>query len=135
MSASAEDITRLRRMINELGTTPYSDTLLAEFIERYPVTDPDGNTPDESDWTATYDLHAAAADVWQEKAAKVAADYSFSADGNSLQRSQVYEQYMNQVRYHSARRKVRFVKHEQAPPLRTSLTNESWIINAAEDDD
>ena len=71
MSASDEDIARLRRMTNEPTQSPYSDALMAAYLEAWPLTDSNGLNPDTggSSWTEAYDLHAAAADIWEEKAA------------------------------------------------------------------
>ena len=46
---SAADLARLRRMTAEPNTTTYSDVLLTDAIERYPVMDSDGNWPDDDD--------------------------------------------------------------------------------------
>lgn len=105
MAASADQIARVRRMIAEPTTTTYSDDALADYIEAYPVTDVAGVRPDGSGWVATYDLHAAAADLWEEKAAPLQPKFDFSADGGSFDRSQAYEAAMDQARYHAARRR------------------------------
>jgi hypothetical protein len=116
MSATDEQIARLRRMVNELLDTTYSNTDLAATIERYPLVDALGNDPlvkagtypetliENDDWTATYDLNSAAADIWQEKAAPLGGDYDFSADGASYSRSQAHQQAMQMARYYRARR-------------------------------
>jgi len=44
----------------------------------------------------TYNLYAAAADVWERKAAHVAIKFDFSTDNHSIKRSQLYENYMKQ---------------------------------------
>ena len=59
---------------------------------------------ENDDWVDTYDLHAAAADIWDEKAAGVAEDFDFRADGGQYSRSQVVEQYERRARYHRNRR-------------------------------
>ncbi len=41
-----------------------------------------------------YDMNAAAAAVWRDKAAYVAMSYDFSADGHSMSRSQMQKQYL-----------------------------------------
>lgn len=41
-------------------------------------------------WTPTWDLRAAAAEGWRRKAGKVAGDYTFSTDGQSFSRSDMY---------------------------------------------
>jgi hypothetical protein len=107
MSASATEKATLRRMVNEPTTATYSDVLITAFIEDHPVPDARGVDPWQWDytttpptreanenWIATYDLNAAAAEIWEEKAAAVACDFTIEADGAKLNRNQVYEQYM-----------------------------------------
>jgi len=109
-------IPRLRRMTTEPTTETYSDADLASFIEAHPLEDARGEGPlvesetdpgtleENPDWTATYDLNAAAADVWEEKAGILAQDYDYSADGGNYSRSQAYEQAMKQARYFRSKR-------------------------------
>ncbi len=93
MTATAAMVAELRRMIDEPGTATYDDDALDLYIERYPALDVLGTTPIEVDystepptlsvkdeWIPTYDLHAAAADIWLEKSATVAEDYTVTAD-------------------------------------------------------
>jgi len=117
MAATAAQIERLRRMVDEPDDTTYDDDALTDYIERYPLVDELGEeaytwdtstqppTQEENDdWIATYDLNAAAADIWEEKAATVAEDFDFSADGGRYSRSQAYEHYMKMAaRYRSKR--------------------------------
>ena len=103
-------------MVAEPDHITYSDAIIATYIENYPHMDEQGqepytlssDTPPEQEtndnWIATYDLHAAAADIWEEKASAVAHKYDFSADGGNYSASNQYEQYMKQARYHRARR-------------------------------
>jgi len=104
MTATATQIARLRRMVAEPTTDTYDDDALSTLIEEYPLTDSDGYESDEDDWTATYDLHAAAGDVWEEKAASVANRMDFDADGGNFSASQLYDQYQRSAAYHLARR-------------------------------
>ena len=46
----------------------------------------------------TYDVYAAAADIWRQKAAHVADRFDFTADGASFKASQLVAQYMDQAR-------------------------------------
>lgn len=48
----------------------------------------------------SYNLNAAAADVWRRKAAQAAKSFNFSTDNHSVQRSQVYEHCLEQARYY-----------------------------------
>ena len=128
MAATAAQIARLRRMVNEPTSTTYSDTTLAEYIETSPLLDERGQEPFTWDtttepptkeandtWFPTYDLAAAAADVWQEKAAAPAEDFDTDADGADLKRSQAYEQAMKQARYYRSRRAVRTIMLYPSP--------------------
>lgn len=127
MAATADQIARVRRMVGEPTEADYSDALITEYIERYPLVDARGEDPliestttpgtleENPDWTATYDLNAAAADIWAEKAAPLAGDYNFSADGARYDRSSAYEQAMKQSRYYRARRSVKTITQQTTP--------------------
>jgi len=118
MAATVAQVAELRRMVDEPTTDTYADSDLEDYIERYPVIDERGEVPytwdtsteppteeENDDWIDTYDLHRAAADIWQEKAATVAEDFDFKADGGQYSRSQVFQQNMQMARYHRARRR------------------------------
>ena len=143
MSATAAQIQRLRRMTDEPGTADYDDPTVAEYIERYPLMDERGQKPytyDTStspptedaneDWLPTYDINAAAADVWQEKAAAITEDFDFSADGASYQRSQKYQHALEMAAYY--RRKRSMATITQRPDV--SGIDASYVVNAAEED-
>jgi hypothetical protein len=118
MAATAAQISQIRRMCGlGVGDATYSDAVLASAIVRYPLMDEMGNEPyyydattspptldENDDWIPTYDLNAAAADVWEERASIAAANFDFSADGGSYHRSQAYTQFMQQCRFYRARR-------------------------------
>lgn len=138
MTVTASQLSRLRSMVNEPTILNYSDAVLTEYIELYPHMDEWGETPldawglENANWTATYDLNGAAADIWQEKAAAVASKFDFSADGGNYSQSQQYEQFMKQARYYRSRRlpsTVRLVKSPQE-----TQDDESWIGNLPESD-
>lgn len=119
---SGSDITTLRRFIGDTGASPaYTDEQISEVIARYPTVDFDGKEPtrladDGSSvvpneyWLPTYDLHAAAADLWNEMAAGYITQHDFSADGGQYSRSQIYQQMMARSRYHNSRRKGKIIK-------------------------
>jgi hypothetical protein len=144
MAATALQIAQVRRMAGvATGDTTYTDIVVGGYIEAYPLIDERGESPytwDTStepptqeandDWVATYDLHAAAADVLEERAAALAGEYDFSADGASYHRSQAYEALMKQCRYHRARRtptSITLVKWPEEDAL-----DQGWIGNLAE---
>ena len=144
MAASAVQVAQLRRMIAEPSMTTYSDTVLASYIEQYPLLDERGEVPyvwntattpptqtASVAWVPTYDLQAAAADIWDEKAANVADHTDFTADGANISLSQQYAQAQAKARYHRSRRSPRsgtLVKW----PAEDSADTLSWIGNLAE---
>jgi hypothetical protein len=133
--APDENIGKLRRMTNEKTNTTYTDEEMTAYIEACPTTDENGEpprvpsttTPGEmmvnSDWTATYDLHAAAAMIWEEKAAIATPNVDFEADGASYSDSQTFEQAMKMVRFHLARRNPSTIT--LVPNLARERTNET----------
>lgn len=128
MTATAEEIARLRRMCGLADSdTDYSESILSDFIERYPIVDARGESPYvestttpgtleiNEDWTATYDLNVAAADIWDEKAAALVDKFDFNADGHSFQRSQQYTMAANQARRYRSRRNINTVRARPEP--------------------
>lgn len=104
MSATAAHIAELRDYVAEPTTATYSDDDLTTVIEKYPLIDSEGREPDSSVWTATYDLNAAAANIWRRKASALAAMYDFKADGGQFSRSQLYEHAKAEARAYASRR-------------------------------
>jgi hypothetical protein len=144
MTATADEIAKLRRMVAEPTTATYSDLVIQATIETYPVVDARGEDPYvesttvpgtlaiNPDWTSTYDLHAAAAAIWEEKAAAVQPDFNFGADGGNYSRVQKFENAMKMAKYHLARRSAnRSITQRMKPDLRLADT---LIINAPESD-
>lgn len=122
MSATAEQIAQVRRMVAEPTDAVYSDAQIQSMIESHSLMDVNGimpyilqsvttnpiNTPNPL-WIPTYDLNFAAADIWQEKAGAAAGDYDFSADGAQILRGQVYRNAMQQARFYLSRRSPRTI--------------------------
>ena len=110
MAASAADRTALRRMVAEPTSATYDDNALDIYIEAHPLYDADGNAPDESGWTAVYDLNAAAADIWIEKAAALVGStshYQTSRSGPPHPgESELYDNAMQMHRRYAARRAI-----------------------------
>lgn len=141
MTATAAQILQLRRMVAEPTTTTYSDATLTTYIEAYPLLDERGEVPytwdtatspptqdENEDWVPTYDLHAAAADVWEEKAAAEATAFDFGADGATYNRSQRHAQMMAQVRYHRSRRSPTTGTLVKWPEEMTAR-DQPWVAN------
>jgi len=147
MAATDAQVAQVRRMVNEPSETTYTDEDIAGYIESYPLLDERGEVPytwdastspptqdENEDWIPTYDLHAAAGDIWEEKAAVVAVDFNFSADGGRYDRSQVYEQYMKQARHHRSRRTPKTHSGVMYPkPESGGIEADHWVINMPED--
>ena len=123
MAVAAEQIITMRRMIAESTADTYTDQMIVAAIEARPVKDTRGvdwyewdftTTPPTQDenpnWIPTYDMRTAAADIWDEKAAAVACDFSFSADGASYQRQQVFDQYTRIAAKYRSRARIGSVK-------------------------
>jgi hypothetical protein len=121
-SVTAAQIATLRRMVAEPLTTIYSDALLTTFIESYPLVDELGTDPYtwsqatspatkvvSPGWIPTYDLNAAAGDIWAEKAAALAHEHSFAADGGNYQVSDKHAHYMKQASFYRSRRSAKSV--------------------------
>jgi hypothetical protein len=140
---TAAQIAQVRRMVAEPTTTTYSDAQITTYIETYPVMDVQGELPYtlssatppvnevNANWMPTYDLNAAAADVWQEKAAGVANLYDFEADGGKYSRSQVIKQAMEMARFYRSRRMPTTHQLVKTPDERTAADS-SWIGNLSE---
>lgn len=119
MSASAADIAQLRRMTAEPTTTTYSDAVLTTVIEKFPIPDSLHFMPEEEDdWTPTYDLNAAAAEVWSEKLAALQGNTDFSADGGNYSDSQKFDQADRMVRFYLSRRSSHTIHLKKWPPER-----------------
>lgn len=114
-------------MTGEPDSTTYADADIQAYIEAHPLEDARGEGPwvesettpgtleENPDWTATYDLNAAAADIWEEKAAVLAGDYDYQADGGSYSRSQAYDQAMRQARHFRSRRSIKTIALRPEP--------------------
>ena len=139
MAATAAQILTLRRMCGlAVGDTTYTDAILTAAIERYPLMDPYGSQwyiwdyttyPPHQDantaWVATYDMNAAAADVWDEKSATLAAKFDFNADGSSMSLSQQCQQAQQRARYYRSRRSAGTIRQVVEPrPQDDSLYGE-----------
>ena len=115
MTASYDDIRRLRRMIAEPTDTIYTDTDLSNIIKSKPTIDSDGLYPDDSSWTPTYDLFLAASEIWMEKASDVSDEFDFHADGGTFQREQKHKMALKQASYYASRSKGYNLKMKQDP--------------------
>ena len=148
MAATAAQITRLRRMCGlAVGDTTYTDAVLGGYIETYPLLDERGEAPytwdtstepptqdDNDNWVVTYDLNAAAADVWDEVSAGIQGNFDFSAEGRTFNRSQAFDHARERARYYRSRRTPTTMRAVQWPKEHPG-SDFAWIGNLAEPDD
>lgn len=132
----------VRRYAAELTATTYEDEHIEEIIKRYSLPDRRGSNADylstfplsaapvytqNPNWVATYDLHAAAAAIWEEKAAEAAAcAMDFRTEGVTVNKSQKFAAYMRMASYHKARRMARAVR---MTPENRIENREGYIVN------
>lgn len=134
MAASSEQKARLRRMVAEPTTTTYLDADIAAYIERYPMIDERGEPPytystttppgqdANENWIPTYDLNAAAADIWEEKAATLVVNFAFWAEGGRFEKQQQHDHAMKMVRLYRSRRSARTITVRPEPNDSTQVT-------------
>lgn len=147
MTVTPENIAELRRKINEPDETTYDDTLLETIIEKYPMIDERGIEPyywtisgvgvpektANTAWIATYDLNAAAAEVWQDKAALYAGRFDFKADGGDFAQSQEFVHAKSMAAFFGGRISSRTIKQVVAISEQHDYDT-SWIGNLPEQD-
>lgn len=133
MAATAAEIAKVRRMVVEPTPTTYNDAAIKGYIEAHPLPDDLGRRPwtktvlamnsltetPATDWTPTYDLNAAAADIWDEKAAALV------ANGAIYETDSAHLQAMRQVRYYRSRRSPLTIEMVPDYPLRRGRLGES----------
>lgn len=147
MAVTTAQVNQLRRMIAEPSQDNYSDVLLENCIERQAIRDWKGQEPTQWDssttppsstvnpyWIPTYDLNAAAAEIWLEKAAQLADRIDLLADGSRYSSSQLYEHAQRMARFFLSRRAK---KSQAVTPnqLTTGLADRrypSWVGNLPE---
>lgn len=106
MAVSIDDVRRLRRMVAEPTDATYNNDDIIKYLEQWPLVDSNGRTVEDTNWTEAYDLHAAAAEIWDEKAAAVADKHDFNADGANFQSSQLYDHCLKQSKHHRSLQKA-----------------------------
>ena len=122
MAATTAQVYELRRLVAEpTDARGWTNSRLSAVIEGYPLPDGDGRRPTDTAWSATYDLNAAAADIWDQKASSLAENH----DTAGAERSQVYQNAVRRAKHFRARRSPRLI--EQTPyPYPAS---EGWVGN------
>ena len=83
--ASAEDIATLRRITNEPGNDQYTDEALSAYLD------------------AEGSVDAAAAVIWEEKAARASNLVNVSESGSSRSLNQIYSNALEMAKFYSGR--------------------------------
>lgn len=113
MTPDALTVAMLRRLAAEPTAETFSDADLAAILMRRPLDDERGccGAADSAagSGAAGFDLYAAAADVWEQKAAALAQDFDFTADGADFRRSQAHAHALSMARLLRARRAPRSI--------------------------
>jgi hypothetical protein len=94
---------QLHRMLSADAEPALDMEDLHTLLRLHRIIDANGYAPTHERWTPTFDLYAAVAEGWRWKAAKAAERFSFSADGASYNRDQIYTHCMEQAKRYSAR--------------------------------
>lgn len=82
-------LARLRVMAAADQRPVLSTEDLDTILTAYSTVDADGRLVTDAGWVGTYDLNGAAGEAWRAKAARVAGDFTFSADGASYSKGEV----------------------------------------------
>lgn len=77
---------RLERMVAYTEDPALASDQIETLLDDCRRPDIDGRGPDDDGWVGTYDLNAAAAEGYRQKAAKIAGRDPFTADGASFDR-------------------------------------------------
>lgn len=118
-------VVRLRRIVAEPTDVTYTDAILWSMIEEEAVGDSVGHSPDNADWTPTYNLFRVAGHIWAEKASAYVEQHDFSADGGNFARSQKYQNALKQSAYYYSKAKVTSLKFIQSPIV-TGLNEQGY---------
>lgn len=82
-------LARLASMVAADQRPALSPADLQDLLDEYRTADADGAWITDPGWVPTWDLNGAAAEGWRRKAARVATDFTFSADGASYDKGEV----------------------------------------------
>lgn len=80
-----------------------TDLEVAYLVELGRRPDSDGLLPDDVGWSGAYNLNAAAAEGWRRKAGKVAGQFSFTTDGQTFHRAEMYKACLDMAQHYANR--------------------------------
>lgn len=89
VTPDAAHVTRVKSLTAWDQRPAVTEPEVIAALQQFPKVDRDGLTPEDGDWTQTWDIYAAVAEVWRIKAGKVAGDFNFSADNGRYDKGEV----------------------------------------------
>ena len=96
-------LARLGSMTAAATAPTLSDGELNTLLDMHQVADSAGFAPGATDYVPTYDFNRAAAEGWRWKAARVAGQFDFNADGATYNRSQKLDMCEKMIRQYQRR--------------------------------
>lgn len=96
-------LARLGSMTAAATAPTLSDGELNTLLDMHQVADSAGVAPGATDYVPTYDFNRAAAEGWRWKAARVAGQFDFNADGATYNRSQKLDMCEKMIRQYQRR--------------------------------
>lgn len=98
------DKTLIRQRLAAMAAATVAPTLDDDALDRAlanaAAMDAEGRAPSDPGWAGAWDLNAAAAAAWREKAGLCSARFAFGTDGQSFQRQQVFDQCMRMAEWY-----------------------------------
>lgn len=95
--------TRLILMVAATSRPVLADAALEDLIDQGQVQDHQGLYPADIGWVPTYDLNVSAMEGWRWKAAQVAGDFTFTADGATFDKGAVLAQIEGMIALYAAK--------------------------------
>ncbi len=93
------------KLISAWDTEPtVSEEDLEAVLAGFALPDINGAAPDAEEWIPTYDLTAAASEVWLVKAARAAALTEVDPPGSGILTSKVFDNCLLMARYYRSKR-------------------------------
>lgn len=99
----AAALAALRNMVAADERPALSTDDLDALLAMTAIPDPAGRLPQDTAWVSTWDLDRAAAEGWRWKAARVAGDFTFSADDASYSKGDVMAKCLAMADQYAAR--------------------------------
>lgn len=97
----SEALEMLSNMVAADEEPTLTELQLDRLVEIARRVDGQGLAPSDATWTPTWDLNAAAAEGWRRKAGKAAGQFSFTADGQTFHRAEMYRHCLSMAEHYA----------------------------------